>query len=181
MNRTDHRSSPGLPILGDTWEVALVASPFDVEDVELIGLLLVAEVGSGLVRLAAPLTHTDEIRDQMIRACREPVAGARPGRPARIHCIDRDLLVRLRDVARMMDIELVCVEALPTVREAETALRSASGLPAPGVTQDFAAWREVLGELARVAPWRSLHEDTLFTFRGGPLDASVALVIGNGG
>lgn len=181
MNRRDHRPSPGLPPLGDTWEVALVASPFEVEDVEIIGLMLVAEAESGLVRLATPLTHTDEIRDQLIRACREPVAGTRPGRPARIHCVDLDLMARLHDVSRMMDIELVHVDALPTVREAETALRSASGLPAPGMTQDFDAWRIVLGELAAVAPWRSLHEDTLFTFRGGPLDEAVALVIGSGG
>ena len=81
----------------------------------------------------------------------------------------------------MLEVELVTVRDLPTIRDAEAALGNAQAVPAPGLTEDLDAWRTVLHQLARLAPWRSLHEDVLFTFRGAPLHGSVAVVIGSAG
>ena len=73
------------------------------------------------------------------------------------------------------------VDSLPAVAEALATMMADAGVPqAPGLTGDLPAWRVVLEDLARLAPWLHIDRGVQFEFARGLIPGGVAVVIGSG-
>ena len=69
------------------WEVDLVPAPgLLVKDVELLGLLLVADRDEGTLRQALPVRPSDDLVSRILQAASKPAPTLTPSRPRTIRC-----------------------------------------------------------------------------------------------
>lgn len=165
----------------DVWEAGMVYGPTPVDGAELIGLLVVVERGSGLIRVASAVTRSEPVSVVFRTAFLAPADPARPGRPQKVVVDDPRLLPQLATVLTEAQVP-ASAGGTAALDDAIARLLNAAGAPlAPGIDRDLATWRTALAALIRVAPWSVLSEAVEFTFVGGGLDDAVALVMGSGG
>ncbi len=178
MNRSQRRAFERLPTTLHPWEVALVPAPMSVDGVDLEGLLLAIEQGTGKVRVVGPLVRGEPLLSVLGSAFTDPPPPGAPGRPPRILCDDAIFALRLRRELKGVAVEVV--DHLPEVTEAFASLQEhLSPVLAPGITEDVDAWRVALRNLVEVAPWEVLPDSVLFHFEGLPgVEAPVAQLLG---
>lgn len=167
-----------LPSRSETWEAGMLRGAFEVEGVELEGVILVVEAESNRVRLVTAVQRGEDVARVARTAFEAPAEGTQPGRPRRFHCADPELLRRLGPLLAEARTKGALSET-PAVDEAVASLLHSFGAPrAPGITVDVGAWRAVLDRLVATAPWRMLPDSVEFAFEGGALDGAVAVVLG---
>ncbi len=166
-----------LPRAG-TWEVGLVPVPgIQIRDEVLVGMLLVVEQ-TGLIRMAAPITHHAEIAQAVKQAARAPVSGTEPARPRTLVCAP-ELRFALNGVAQSLGAKLKVAEVLPLVEEAIDGLQDFLAPGIPLVPEDPTPWRAIMADLLRERPWETLPDRVQFRFRRlESLQDAVAIVVG---
>lgn len=166
-----------LPQSHRTWEIAELPAPV----AEARAILLVVETDTGLVRATAVVSLHERVDAHVRQAFTHPAAGT-AARPRAVIARDPVLLGELGPLLEEAGVRGVFATELPTFDEVATSLlASFGGPPAPGIRVDLGAWRQSLDACLACAPWTHLADDVVFSFRGGGLDGTVAVVIGNGG
>ncbi len=172
-----------LPLLPAAWEIALFPAPFEVEGEVLRAGVIVAEADTKHLRLLAPVPVGAPLHEVLREAFTRPAKPTQAGRPSGVRVSSPDLLAELRPLLQEAGVIGSVVDSLPAVTEALAALLTSMGGPvAPGLTTDLPRWREVLRELAVLAPWRRLRDDVRFLLPSdGGGEPSVAVIIGGRG
>lgn len=157
----------------ETWEIAVVASPSQVDDKPVLGVGLAVDVSSGQVRWASPIGVITDVISGVLAAT------TKYGMPLELCYEDSELDFVVAHIADALSLSARKVPC-PTLERAEQALlvAMAGGMPAAGMPLRIDAWRRIVAQLHDLAPWTRLGERTWFHFQGGPLDGAVAVLIG---
>ncbi|MCB9678242.1 MAG: hypothetical protein H6737_24285 [Alphaproteobacteria bacterium] len=170
-----------LPVSRHPWEVALIEDVLAIDDVDVEGMLIVVERGSGMIRGVGPIVVGDSLLQVLRPAFSGPPAPGRPARPQRLLTSDPALAERLRELVEPAGIGVEVVDSTPDLDVVVASMvEHFQGLSAPGITTDLPLWAETFETLCALAPWRSHSEHVLFRF-DGVLDAAVAVLLGNAG
>lgn len=153
-----------------------------VQVIELVGMLVVVERGSSMIRLARAVRRDEPLTDALRVAFESPDSPARRGRPKRVVVDDPALQQALAPLLAEAGVLSVSADATPTLDDAIARLLTRAGAPvAPGIDHDVASWRGALTSLIRLAPWTHLPRWNRFTFSGSGMDVAVASISGPDG
>ena len=181
---SERRQIKKLPVSPHAWEVGLFEVPIEIEGVELEGMVLVVERGSGLVRGGSPLERGASLWSVLGPAMLSPPPPFVPARPKALYCTPPELVRRLRQELRSTGLKVTPAEHLPELQEALDALVGyLTPHRAPGITVEPELWAKTLTLLCRMAPWRELPDSLCFRF-GDEIEEladAVALVLGQAG
>jgi hypothetical protein len=192
LPRAERRAIKHLPIATARWQVGVVAMPLQVQGVDLVGMLLVAEEGSRKVRAAGPLSADGPLWPTLRGALHEPPPPCVRARPRALVCADPALADRLRRELAQTELQVQLVDELQDFDEivgdllGHLAPAISPGLvvgPHPSLTVELRRWARTLTALCRVAPWELLDDGFAFRFGGEvpELTDAVAVVLGLAG
>ncbi len=163
------------------WEVGVVELAELPREEGLQGMLVVVEVGTGDVRLAAPITAGEPLTELLQQAVADPMGEGPAGLPSALHC-ESSFARRLKAPARKLGVRVKARQELPELDAVRQRLQGGFR-QAPAFEVDTpAAWRAPLERLHSLAPWSRIDDGIDFAFHGAkPLDGWTALVSGSRG
>ncbi len=175
------RSLKKLDRSEDVWEAGMIYAPADMQGTLGVGILIVVERDSGVIRLASEVDRVESIPAVFRLAFLRPGPPALPSRPQRVVFDDPVLQARMVDVFAEADVFSIASQETAALDDAIARLLNNAGAPpAPGIDRDVPRWRIALSAFIRAAPWERLPDAAEFIFTGGGLDAAVAVVRGHG-
>lgn len=165
-----------------TWEVLLLRDAIRIEDEGACDVLLVVEAKSGMVRLAGPLLHADELTDALARAAVEPMAGGGAAKPRSIAC-GSDLAAALAEAGRLLSAPVVVRPRLPAAERAAESLMTHLAKGGEALPCSDAPWPQLMQRALDAAPWSVVPDSVLFGLESADqsIEGAVVVVLGRAG